>query len=74
MKKDFFVKAFMLPVILGIIFAVAEVVFFNQNADAFSPVYEGTSLAYFDSVTDIAKVADKPFDEIRYDINLFGRT
>ena len=64
MKKEFLLKTTLLPAILAVIATVVCVSFFVNHAALFSPVYEGTVMSYFDSLTDTSQVVDKSFDEI----------
>ena len=64
MKRDFIVKITALPIIFGVIIAVACASFFCMHFEVFSPVYEGVTIAEFEQTADTSKVVDKDFGAI----------
>jgi len=64
MNKEFWLRNTVVPVFIGIFFAIICVTFFITHADIFSPAYEGAVLAHHEQTVDTSAVVDKPFEEI----------
>ena len=58
MKKDFLIKFSVLPLIFGTFLAIVAITFFCVHSEIFSPVYDGTVLAYHEQSADTSKLAD----------------